>query len=69
MRALSSALGKTGVFGSFSSNSLVSGNVSYGNGEHGIYWSNSPQNSVITYNTCYDNADGGIQMNADASQV
>ncbi len=61
-------VGKTGIFGSFSSHSLVQGNLSYSNGEHGIYWSNSPQFSTIIDNICHDNASGGIQMNADASQ-
>ena len=60
-------VGATGIFTSFSSNGIIQGNVSYSNGEHGIYVSNSPQNVQVLDNIGHDNANGGIQMNADAS--
>lgn len=60
-------VGSTGIFTSFSSNGIIQGNVSYSNGEHGFYASNSPQNVQILHNIAYGNASGGIQVNADAS--
>ena len=60
--------GKTGIFSSFVTNSLVQNNVSYSNGEHGYYMSNSPQNVTVINNIGYDNATAGMEVNADASQ-
>ena len=61
-------VGKTGIFSSFVTNSLVQNNVSYSNGEHGFYMSNSPQNVQVLNNVAYDNATAGLEVNADASQ-
>lgn len=61
-------VGKTGIFTGFASDSLIQGNTSYDNGEHGFYISNSPSNDQIIGNTSYDNANSGIEVNADVSQ-
>jgi len=61
-------VGKTGIFTSFASDGSIQNNLSYNNGEHGIYASNSPSNVQILNNICHDNSNGGIQVNADASQ-
>jgi parallel beta-helix repeat protein len=61
-------VGATGIYTSFSSDGTIANNVSYDNGEHGFYAANSPQNVQILNNVSYGNANGGIQVNADASQ-
>ncbi len=43
-------------------------NLSYNNGEHGIYASNSPQNVQILTTSPMTTTSGGIQVNAYASQ-
>jgi parallel beta-helix repeat protein len=47
---------------------LIQGNESYGNGEHGIYDSNTTHFSVVRDNLIHDNRDCGIHFNGDLSQ-
>jgi parallel beta-helix repeat protein len=57
---------RTGIFTGFSDDLVIDGNECYGNGEHGIYCSNSGDRPRISRNRCYLNAASGIQLNADA---
>ncbi|MHC4712317.1 MAG: putative Ig domain-containing protein [Planctomycetota bacterium] len=57
----------TGIFAAFSYNVLIEDNVSYNNGEHGIYCNNSSDNGTIRANTVYSNSGCGIHMNGDES--
>ena len=58
---------RTGIFAAFSYYLLVEDNVSYDNGEHGIYCNNSSDNGTIRGNTVYSNTACGIHMNGDES--
>jgi parallel beta-helix repeat protein len=58
----------TGIFTAFSSHPLISNNVSYSNGEHGIYHSNSGDSPTIRGNQIHHNHAAGIHMNGDISQ-
>jgi parallel beta-helix repeat protein len=59
---------KTGIFTAFVDDVVVEGNESYGNGEHGIYLSNSGDRFTVRGNRLYNNMNCGLHMNADASQ-
>ncbi len=60
---------KRGIFTGFTDDLLLEYNeCSNSIDEHGIYVSNSSDNSIIRYNICHHNHGGGIQINADASQ-
>lgn len=57
-----------GIFTDFSTYSTFENNeLSFSSQQHGLYDSNSPQNSTIRRNIVHDNHDSGIQINADAS--
>ncbi len=57
-----------GIFTDFTTNSIYENNeLAYSVNQHGIYDSNSPQNSIIRRNISHDNFAAGIQINADAS--
>ncbi len=58
----------TGIFTAFSNHPLIQNNVSYGNGEHGIYHSNSGDFPTIRGNQLHHNHAAGIHMNGDLSQ-
>ncbi len=60
--------GKTGIFTAFVDDVVVEENESYGNGEHGIYLSNSGDRFTVRHNRLYNNMNCGLHMNADASQ-
>ena len=58
-----------GIFTDFSDHLLLQNNECYGSvAQHGIYVSNSGDWPVLRGNRAHDNADAGIQLNADASQ-
>ncbi|HEY1337356.1 MAG TPA: right-handed parallel beta-helix repeat-containing protein [Bryobacteraceae bacterium] len=57
----------TGIFTAFSNHPLIQNNVSYSNGEHGVYHSNSGDYPVIRGNQIHHNHAAGIHMNGDAS--
>lgn len=58
-----------GIFTGFTDDILIEYNECLtSDDEHGIYVSNSSDNSIIRYNVCHHNNRGGIQINADASQ-
>jgi len=59
--------GRTGIFAAFTDDVLIEGNISYGNGEHGIYVNNSSDRFTIRGNTVYANANCGIHLNGDES--
>lgn len=59
--------GVTGIFTAFCYDTIIEGNISHHNGEHGIYHNNSSDRFVIKGNRCYDNANAGIHMNGDLS--
>jgi len=58
----------TGIFDAFSDYPLIQNNVSYSNGEHGIYHSNSGDYPTIRANQIHHNVSAGIHMNGDISQ-
>jgi len=58
---------KTGIFSAFSDYLAVTNNISYSNGEHGIYNSNSGDYGINRSNLSYSNVGNGIQNNADVS--
>ena len=60
--------GKTGIFSAYGDYVLVENNVSYSNGEHGIYVNNSCDDGVVRGNLCYSNTSLGVHMNGDKSQ-
>lgn len=55
----------TGIFTAFTDDALIAGNISYSNGEHGVYHSNSGDRPVIRGNTLYRNTACGVHMNGD----
>ena len=55
----------TGIFTAFTDDPLIIGNISYSNGEHGVYHSNSGDRPIIRGNKLYRNAGCGVHMNAD----
>ncbi len=57
--------GRTGIFLAFVDDALIEFNESYGNGEHGIYCSNSGDRPVVRGNVLHDNAGCGLHMNGD----
>ncbi|MFO0713712.1 MAG: right-handed parallel beta-helix repeat-containing protein [Sandaracinus sp.] len=57
----------TGIFSGCCGDMVIEDSTSYGNTEHGIYFSNSGDDSRISGNHCYDNRGGGIQVNPDLS--
>jgi len=58
--------GDLGILTGFCSYLLIENNEVYNTkGSHGIYVSNSSDYPIVRNNTCYDNADSGIQLNAD----
>ena len=60
--------GKWGILTGFSENILIEGNeCSRSVVEHGIYFSNSADNPVISNNHCWGNNANGIHMNGDVS--
>ena len=61
------ASGRTGIFAAFTDDVLVEGNVSYHNGEHGVYINNSSDRFTVRGNQLYDNANCGLHLNGDAS--
>ena len=58
----------TGIFTAFSNNDVIQNNLSYSNGEHGIYHSNSGDYPAIRGNQIHHNHSAGIHMNGDLSQ-
>ena len=61
-------MGCWGIFTGFSENIIIENNsCSNSNDEHGIYFSNSADNPIIRYNTCFGNNGCGIHMNGDES--
>src|SRR5207244_2669214 len=58
----------TGIFTAFSNHPVIQNNVSYSNGEHGIYHSNSGDYPTIRANQIHHNHAAGIHMNGDKSQ-
>ena len=58
----------TGIFTAFSNHTLIEGNQTYLNGEHGIYDSNSSSYAVIYKNLIHDNVGCGIHLNGDNSE-
>ena len=58
----------SGIFTAFSDDPVIQNNLSYSNGEHGIYHSNSGDRPVIRGNQLHHNASAGIHMNGDKSQ-
>ncbi len=59
--------GRTGIFMAFTNDSLIEGNESHDNGEHGIYYNNSGDRTVIRGNRIHHNANCGLHMNGDIS--
>ncbi|MCI0396954.1 MAG: right-handed parallel beta-helix repeat-containing protein [Chloroflexi bacterium] len=59
---------ETGIFTAFVDDVTVENNESYGNGEHGIYLSNSGDRFTVRRNRLHDNANCGLHMNGDLSQ-
>ena len=57
----------TGIFFAFTDDVVVEGNESYGNGEHGIYLSNSGDNFLVQHNRLHDNLNCGLHINGDES--
>jgi parallel beta-helix repeat protein len=58
-----------GIFTDFSDYLLIQNNTCYGSQtQHGIYVSNSGDYPTVVGNRVHDNADAGIQLNADKSQ-
>lgn len=57
--------GTTGIFAAFVDDIIVEGNESYGNGEHGIYLSNSGDRFVVRGNLLHSNESCGLHMNGD----
>ncbi len=57
--------GKSGIFAAFVDDILVEDNESYGNGEHGIYLSNSGDRFVVRGNRLHDNNNCGLHINGD----
>jgi parallel beta-helix repeat protein len=58
----------TGIFTAFSNHPVIQNNISYHNGEHGIYQSNSGDYPTIRGNQIHHNHAAGIHMNGDISQ-
>ena len=57
-----------GIFSSFADDLLLENNETFGSVvQHGIYVSNSSQRPIIRGNRSHDNAQNGIQINADLS--
>jgi parallel beta-helix repeat protein len=65
-KAHNSAL--TGIFDAFSDYPVIQHNISYSNGEHGIYHSNSGDYPTIRANQIHNNVSAGVHMNGDISQ-
>lgn len=60
--------GVWGIFADFSNDLIFEDNeASASRAEHGIYVSNSSQRPIIRRNRLFNNAGGGVQINADAS--
>jgi parallel beta-helix repeat protein len=57
----------TGIFSAFGNYNLIEDNVSYSNGEHGIYVNNSSDNGILRRNLMYSNVSLGVHMNGDLS--
>ena len=57
----------TGIFTAFCYDTLIEGNESASNGEHGIYYNNSGDRFAIRRNRLHHNTACGLQLNADAS--
>lgn len=58
--------GWVGITTSYAEGVVIEGNdVSASKGQHGIYVANSADQPVIRKNRCHDNAQAGIQINAD----
>ncbi|MHC4712023.1 MAG: putative Ig domain-containing protein [Planctomycetota bacterium] len=57
---------RTGIFSAWGDYVLIENNVSYSNGEHGIYVNNSADDGILRGNTCYSNTSLGVHMNGDA---
>lgn len=57
----------TGIFTAFCYDTLIEGNESASNGEHGIYYNNSGDRFAIRNNRLHHNVACGLQLNADAS--
>ena len=57
--------GTSGIFTAFVDDVLVEDNESYGNGEHGIYLSNSGDRFVVRGNHLHDNNNCGLHINGD----
>ncbi|MGO8994634.1 MAG: right-handed parallel beta-helix repeat-containing protein [Polyangiaceae bacterium] len=59
-----------GIFSGFADDITIDHNETAGSGrEHGIYVSNSADRPIIRGNLAHDNANGGIQINADGSTL
>ncbi len=59
-----------GIFSQFANDLLIDGNKVYGSKtQHGIYVSNSGDRPIIRRNIVYDNAQAGIQINADPAAL
>ncbi|HLK69656.1 MAG TPA: right-handed parallel beta-helix repeat-containing protein [Bryobacteraceae bacterium] len=58
----------TGIFTAFSNHPTIQSNLSYSNGEHGIYHSNSGDYPTIVGNQIHNNVSAGIHMNGDLSE-
>jgi parallel beta-helix repeat protein len=57
-----------GLFTGFSDDLLIENNECFGSiTQHGIYVSNSGDRPTLRGNRCYNNAGGGIQLNADVN--
>jgi len=57
--------GKTGIFFAFIDDVVVQGNESFGNGEHGIYLSNSGDRFIVRGNRLHNNVNCGLHINGD----
>lgn len=57
----------TGIFTAFCYDTVIEGNESASNGEHGIYYNNSGDRFAIRNNRLHHNTACGLQLNADAS--
>jgi hypothetical protein len=61
--------GRWGVFTDFSNDVLIESNeCAFSGSEHGVYVSNSGDRPIVRFNTLYNNAGSGLQINADPSQ-
>ena len=57
--------GKTGIFFAFVDDVIVENNDSFGNGEHGVYLSNSGDRFVVRGNQLHENNNCGLHINGD----